>query len=169
MASTIIYRVSTNPENCCDMDEDTFYDLLETPFHTHLFDHAETEGEADAEISLDAFLRDLRRAFSAKPVPGTKRFTFTTPHEAGTEDAKRRYFAEREQKLRTYIETLPEGFLADDAALETISQILTDTEGDMVYLDMGNYPTLYLMNDFIRKLCPDTTYYIGDKTIRIHY
>lgn len=172
MARGIMYHITTDPAAVGSMDKYDFTDSLEVLGVDYVENRDGCDAEPDIENLRDILHDDLGIS-DIKEKPNTEfdipAFAFQTPGESELTGCKVQFFQKLFQALKKDIERMS---LTDFATKTEISyQLMSnidDRYADAVYLDMGTGPATYTMHQFLRRLIPDTTYYVSANTVLLH-
>ena len=161
MARGMIYHITKQREDLGLMSEDDFYGMTGALG----CDYVEDCKDASARNALERLHMALWDAGMKVHCTGMERcwFSFHTP--ADISRAKSVYFEEKFKKMKQMADAItPEQFSSDSSEVYRLRMVIEDTFGDMVW---DGYE-LHTADRFIRKLEPDTVYYVADNTVYMH-
>lgn len=168
MSRGIVYHIVTDLDGYTAMDESDFYDSLGALG----VDRVANQHAEDAKNSVERLVERLQKAgFAVAPINFEDEdfFSFTTGDEEETLARKSQYFAPAFaafQKLAS--STSLETFASDRNEEYELRRLIDNRMGDGVYYGNGLYEEFHSMDSFIRKLTPNTTYYIAPETVYMH-
>ena len=172
MARGILYHITTNLHNVGRMNKDF---LNESPDELSV-DYLKNLRGRGAEESLQNLIESLETAgFTILKTPEEERdngyvsFTLLPMDKKTLLRSKKAYFKDQFERAKKTMEKLDETqFATDSMELWNMQQALENTYGDAVWF--GDHESEYVVSlqDCIRKLQPDTTYYVADNTVLMH-
>jgi hypothetical protein len=149
------------------MDESDFYEHLESLNA----DSVQNQDPVDAKDSVERLVSRLQNAglkVETATGPESEEFyVFQTGNAEETKTCKCQYFAAAFAKLQEMVGQMSlETFLSDGTEEYQLRMLIKNTSGDMVYYGDWMESSLSL-DSFIRKLTPNSVYYIAPETVYV--
>lgn len=160
MARGTIFYITRNPEQDISFGESNYYDKLDVLKLDYVKDQDGDESEVPLEC-LKKMLAGLGAAVTGWESPFSFMFRFRA-----VEKAKRDYFAPRLEKFKKQAQALTiESVMRSAPALDFI---LDNEYGDIITLAQPYGETDLTLDDFLRQLEPDVSYYVYGRVILMH-
>lgn len=173
MARGIMYHIAETSEAACGMDENYFYDSLDSL----CVDFVQNRTQEEAKEDISNLVHALRCAGftigsytgtgpNDEPVPDCA--TIVTGDEQTLHICKENYFRGKLDALKKAVSDLSlETFAEDTFATYNIRMLCEDTMDDAVYYG-ETYEGIHSLDGFIRRLSPNRVYYIAPETVLMH-
>lgn len=160
MARGNIYFVTKDNQQEVDFTEQNYYDRLDVIN----VDYVRDEDEASSALSLECF-KDIISDLGADIFDADGDFGFAFQFDE-IETMKCRYFRPKFEMLKEKVNSLD---LSDIISFAPdLNSIINDNHGDLITLGENEAGSSVTMDDFVRYLESDVTYYVYKKTILIH-
>ncbi len=170
MSRGTMFHVVTDPDCLGAMSESDFYEDLGSLGVDYVQDQ-----DPDRSATATGKLRDLiagagfRLAAAGEEYEDGAAFAFRADTPDELDAAKQNWFRDGLEALKRKTAAIDlKTYAADTGAVYDLKQLLDDTDGDAVYLDMGTGPAVYTLDYFVRNLEHGRTYYVDRVTVYMH-
>lgn len=170
MSRGIMYHIGTENEidNYTKMDESDFYGSTSSL----CVDYVKNQAPEEAKNSVEALVSRFQAAgfkVEQSTDPALEGFYFfKTGDEAELTACKSGYFAAAFASVQKMVNNMSlETFASDGPEEFMLRSLINNNSGDAVYF--GEYlEAVYSLDSFVRKLSPNTGYYIAPETVYMH-
>lgn len=174
MARGYIYHIVSDPDDLGSMAASDFYDDLDALCVEYTEDSAPETAQHNTNclaraLEQDGFVirPDTEAADEGREAAA---FVLETGDQASLDACRRKYFGPLLAELKKEVAALDlDTFSSDRCNTYSLTSKINDDYGDAVYLNVSEYGSMiYTMHGFIRRLDPNTTYYVAQNTVLMH-
>ena len=164
MARGTLYLITVDPNDMNAVNAECFYGDEAAMQVEYFADRGPEEAERDLEI-----LCDKLRAAKLDVIPIDDGYKLTTYDKANVETCQMAYFEKSLETLKEIVSRLSlKTFATDVTCPYDITQHIQDDYSDALHLDMGTGAATDTLDGFVRRLQPNTAYYISRNAILMH-
>lgn len=170
MSRGTMYHIVIDPDRLGGMDESDFCDDLDSLVVDYVKNRDPAEAMTDTE-KLKA--RIMAAGFGLAAIDDEYADAAAFAFRAGTRDeldsAKQNWFRDDLAALKRKVAAIDlKTYATETGPIYDLRQILDETDGDAVYLDMGTGPAVYTLDRFVRNMERGYTYYVDRVTVYMH-
>lgn len=152
---------------------DDVEELDASQFESSHFHHVDYVGECDdPEQAVNGLLEHLRGiGFDPEYDEDLDAYLFVSGSAQELLARQEAHFAKKLETLKSKVNSMPlHQFASDPFVAYGLVQEIDDDDGDAVWFtaDPGRYPAFYTLDNWLRRLKPDTIYYLANSALLMH-
>lgn len=173
MGRGIMYHITLDSENVNTMCEEDFYEELRSLCIDSVKDRPQEDAQNDVRGLAERFKSAGFSIEEYTPLDENESPMWSCPviktgDEATLETCKMKYFASAFGKLQKRVQEMSlQTFVSDTSTASSLRTLIANTYADAVYYGEP-YEGIYSLDGFVRRMKPNTTYYIAPETVLMH-